>query len=720
MYKVAVILNESETQRYGWANVMPVLRKSVDHHEYEFDAYTVANMDDFFYKSSRYDSVFITTNACNDELLHSQLVAHKSEICDFLRSGKGMFVSFQKRLADLSCSTGFLPDEYEYQISGRKESSSEGTIKVPDGSQDNILLRFPKRTSRDEILHRCKHNEFKEHLYRALLIPKNPYNFTPVLVYDSYAEIRQILICSRYDFRARVVISTMSLDWEGHVNLLGNIVSFISEGLPLVAFVGKKNSELLDYAYLVSSMKFHKIPSRTYEVDSLEDSAIRTDVHKFYVFGAGWSEEECAKYWGRLHACDQDCRVYFFKKTQGVPSLVEYSKFSFSHSIILESVAWINSRFRNGRFQSSFWITHDVVEMLTSLGMPLDSVKQDILHSVREHDRDGSYDGLMGSTCALVEMYNWLLGRDSEQYRKSLKWIKENVHKASDYDQQTVIITLARLGENYDSEIYKRIYSRLLDTPESTRKETTELDLCRNAQFCLLERSDSALEWVKALGQSQGTDGKWTNAARTATTVIFLISNRAKLSGAGREVDQMIYKGISFLFSEFNKSGACWYGDTLTTAKAVQALKMFQRLLEYPVEEAFLSIWRQHETISNTQSSSYANLAIEGIRKELANAKETLRKQEKAIAYYERINARFNFTKNMIILVLVTVGALTLYVVHKELQGVILGIMKDFIKDFKYTIPTVIVFGIGTWLHVVFIRMAEKKSLGTHHKIDDV
>src|SRR3990170_273490 len=102
-------------------------------------------------------------------------------------------------------------------------------------------------------------------------------------------------------------------------------------------------------------------------------------------------------------------------------------------------------------------------------------------------------------------------------------------------------------------------------------------------------------------------------------------------SAAAREVDQMISKGISFLSSEFNRSGVCWDGDTLTTAKATQALKMFQRLLEYPVEEAFLSIRRQYRTILNTQSSLYANLAIEGIRKELAGAKEDLSRHKTVI-----------------------------------------------------------------------------------------
>jgi hypothetical protein len=720
MYRVAVILNESETERYGWANVLPVLRKSVDHNEYDFDPYTAANIADFFRQISSYDSIFISYNACNDELLYEKLVANRSTIANFLDSGKGLFISFQKRVTDNKSLSGFLPEEYEYQIQGRKEASSEGRIEVPSGSEGSILLRFPRRVSTTEVLHRCRINEFKAHLYRGFIIPKNTYNFTPVFVDTSYGDQRKILVSTRYDFHARIVISTMPLDWEGHLNLLGNIITFISEGFPLVALVAKRGSETLDYDYLVSSLKFHKIPGKLYKVDNLDAQAIRTDVHKFYVFGPGWSEKQCADYWGRVHTKDQDCRAYFFRETSGIPSLVEYSKYSFSDSIILESLAWINSKFKDGAFQSSFWITYDVVDMLTSMSVSLDYVQDDILRRIREHDADGSYDALMGATCALVEMYSWLLGKDSSEYRRSLAWIGDNVHLASYYDQQTVILTLAKLGEPYNPETYRDIYNSLSDIPHTARLELSELELCRNAQFCLIEESDSALGWIDVLVRSQGVEGKWTNGARTATTVTFLTRHREMLSGALREVDEMISKGISYLSSEFNRSGVCWNSDVLTTAKATLALKLFQRLLEYPVEEAFLSIQRQHRTISNTQSSLYANLAIEGVRKELAEVKKDLDRHKGAVEYYKKTKTRFDIAKSIGVIVFVAVGALIIYMFHKERGHDFIKFIKDFIGDLQFIIPTVIAFLIGTWLHVKFIKWEERRGMNTERTVDDL
>src|SRR5205823_2366401 len=140
-------------------------------------------------------------------------------------------------------------------------------------------------------------------------------------------------------------------------------------------------------------------------------SAEGTDIHKFHLLSPGWSEEEAASYWKRVSEADQDCRVYCFKKADGVPSLVEYSRYSFSNAMIRESLAWLSACFKNGRFQGSFWITRDVLELYVSLSLPLDSIRDEVLRRAQEHDVNGSYDGLMGSTCALLEVYAWLLGK---------------------------------------------------------------------------------------------------------------------------------------------------------------------------------------------------------------------------------------------------------------------------------------------------------------------
>lgn len=711
MYRVAVVLNESETQRYKWADVVPVLRTAVDRTTYTFEAFTAANIQDFFYRKNAYDSIFISANACNDELLYAELVRNREHVIAFLHDGKGIFVSFQKRLADYQRVTGFLPEEYEYQILGRQEPSAEGSVEIASGGAEHILLRFPHRIAAPEILHRCRNNDFKAHLYRGTLKPANPYNFTALLLDPTYGDLRNIFMCSRYDFRARVVISTMPLDWEGHVHLLGNVLTYITEGVPLVAFIERRNSRSLDFDYLVSTTRFHRIPSRVYDVERLDDTTIRIDVHKFHVLGAGWSDADCAAFWKRIRRQDHDCRLYALKKTaDDLPSLVVCSEHSFSDSIIQEAIAWINSRFRNGRYQTSFWITHDVVEVLITLGLPTDSIKEDVVRRGMEHDKDGSYDGLMGATCALIEVYAWLLGQSSDAYQRSLNWIVTNFDRCSKYDQQTAILTLARLSESYDVDHYRKIGNDLTAMPAVQRLELTEVDICRNAEFLLLEGNDGAIDWTRDLAARQDASGRWTNAARTASTVIFLVTRRPKLAAAANDVDQMIYRGISFLSAEFNREGTCWYGDVLTTAKAILALYFFQRLLTYPVEEAFLSIRRQRATIERSESSIYASQAIDSIRTELVSVRNERDKHARVVEKHRKLKRRVRVARSLVIFMFIMAGAFVEYIAHEHLGPRVLHFVQMFMSDLRYIVPAVILFLISISIHVWFIRAAERRS----------
>ena len=712
VFNVAVILNESETERYGWANILPVLKRATERHAYNFHAYTASNFEEFVRRINNYDSVFISTNACNDELLFAKLVASKEAIAEFLARGKGLFASLQKRLIDVGSVTGFLPDVYEYRTIGRSEPSSAGDISVAVDGTESLLLSYPKRITIDRILDRCRHNHFKHHLYRGHIAPVNEYNYTSILVDSSYGDVRRLLLCSRFDFDARLVISTVPLDWEGHVDFLTNIILFVTEGQPLAAFVRKHGSETIDYEYLVSCATYHRIRGRSYDVETLDDPIIRTDVHKFHVLDPGWSEEEATKYWKRVSAAesDHDCRVYSFKRHGDVPSLVEHSKHSFSDGLIREAIAWLSARFHEGRFQGSFWITRDVLELYVSLSLPVDSIRDDILQRARQHDVNGSYDSLMGSTCALIEVYAWLLGTESDEYRRSLQWINENLEHAAVYDQQSALLTLHSLGESYDESTYRRLYNRLNDIPQERRAEMSELDLCRNARFCLLGNHDSAWEWVRVVNDAQSADGKWTNGARTATTVLFLLSVRDGIPTSRRELDSRIGRGVSFLAAEFNRDGACWYGDVLSTARATLALKTFQRLLEYPVEEAFLSIQRQQVLTTTARSATYATEAIDGIRSELATAKRRLRQSEQQITHYQKMRPQLERSRTALLFVVVALSALMVYLIHSERHVEVMTLLQAFVKDLSITIPAVIVFAIGTWLHVTFIRLAEKKS----------
>ena len=127
LYFIALIQNESEMMRYSWADVRP----AIDNMGYSFDSYTAENLALFFVELARkkYDAVIIAANACNDSNVLEGLKANKEIIEGYLKSGGGLLISFQMRLASYD-SYGFLPEEYEIKAINRIVFQNAWKMKI--------------------------------------------------------------------------------------------------------------------------------------------------------------------------------------------------------------------------------------------------------------------------------------------------------------------------------------------------------------------------------------------------------------------------------------------------------------------------------------------------------------------------------------------------------------------------------------------------------------
>src|SRR6185369_8821811 len=312
-YRVAVIENESESLRYGYANIAPRLAQIKRLRNYTFERFDNQNLPSLFENERifSFDSIFISTNATSDGTTLATLRENRILIEKFITLGKGLFVSNQKKLAVTNTSdlavTGFLPAELEITAIERPEAlSSEGDISIAaEGNSHydpaDAILCFPETVFGNEILRDCRENDFKPHLYRAYLRPIVGGAYHPLVFDSSYQdEFRPLLIASRQSGTSeRVLISTIALDWEWHIKLITNIVVFISEGLPTVAFISGAARPTGDFEYLVSSAALSKIPHSVYQtVDAVPEKLL--DVHGIYVFSADCIDEQASSLWQKF------------------------------------------------------------------------------------------------------------------------------------------------------------------------------------------------------------------------------------------------------------------------------------------------------------------------------------------------------------------------------------------------------------------------------------
>ena len=658
-YRVAVIENESESLRYGYANVFQRLQQLKRLRNYAFERFDSHNLGLLFDGDvlQTFDGLFISTNATSDSATLAILRKQHDKIETFITAGKGVFVSNQKKLAsrplhedDLS-SAGFLPPELEVSVIERPEpSSSDGNITTSLESNSvfttpDIILDYPEAIHSDEMLQTCRENDFKVHLYRAYLRPiiENSYH---VLVYDkTYGDAhRPLVIVSRQAVAERVIISTIALDWEWHSKLLTNIVVFISEGFPTVAFVSGVSRPTGDFDYLVSSAALSKIPHSLYHtVDSIPRRLL--NIHGIYVLSPECSEKEVADLWSLLSTRNQSryCRLYRLKKEAHSLSLVQYTNYSSIDVAVDAAVSWLDVQYKSGMWSGGFWNTFDVLSMMCELGIDAASYLPGVFAELLTHYKSGSYDGVLGATCGLLELSVRLTtmnaettaksGLTTDRMQKTALWIMESCKSQSLSGRQSAVLTLSKYANwiqqgafewshrpQYDSLLVaaRRDISGIGTIARSSGY--SELDIVRLIKVAVLVSSpDEDLEVLfKALRELQREDGSWRSTGRTAYIVIGLMECYEALTKAmtsDTELNEVIYNAMLHLRSTYDEATGSWDRDIQATAKAAQAIGMHNKLFAYSTQDFFETIRREVRQVDRSEG-------IREMRRELAELRE--------------------------------------------------------------------------------------------------
>jgi len=629
MYRVAVIQNESEMQRTGYANVITKLQKDIKVN-YSFELYTVVNISDLFEKGqnhlSQYDSLIITTNATSDKPVYDKLVKNKKEIETFIEKGKGIFIASQKKLGKNNSiekhteGTDFLPDKYDFCTVPRTEASSgEGKISFFDKTE--ILLKYPEQIDENKINQKCESNPFMKHFYRSLIQPVEKITYTPILVDNSYQDennklvLRNLLMKNAFpEHGERIVISTIAIDWEYHKQLLKNIITFITEGLPQIAFIDKNKST--NIKCLKESANILNKSYATYS--NFNDTTLndeRKKIHNIYIVSDDYTEQEIKNFVKGIDGATDFIkkRVYWIKEEDNVLKLTRYSNYSSIDKIINNSVAWLKSQhlIGSGMWNSSFWTTFEIFMLFEKLNINLndyiipvlDDIKGNKEKSIKGHyqcsETGSSYDGVVSATCELIQLLLLLKEKGYEQsiltdvdLSKMIAWISEEkrFNAQSPFDKRNVVFTLGKVKNslndyNITQERYSEMIKDSLQTDADNTDEFSEIEICQLISIrLLLEEDEDTQNRLKKLlniiKNNQTPVGTWSehkNIGSTSYILIFLLQNfnKLKLYINENDLEDIIYRGILFLRSKFKNKKNWGDDDIQATAKAAHAIFLY-------------------------------------------------------------------------------------------------------------------------------------------------
>lgn len=508
MIRVAVIENESELQRYGYADTVGKLNRIFENigDEFVFHSYTSANISRLFNRVEdglmSYDGLFVASNVFNDFDNLSIFRNYSKLICDFISAGKGIYIGYQKKLNIESkyytpalsnqrentikkYLIDFLPEDYMYYMpealvevpvtsvgdNGNEKTektiatkeSRAGEISAAD-DYDDILLTYPNEISIRQINNRCLDNDFNQHVYKSYLKFCNAASYKVVL--RDHATVGEddfypLLAYAVPKQNERIVLSTIALDWEDHSELLRNIVEYITKGSPKIAFIkGSAPDKNQEFNFLIESMRNSKLAYHVYNSEDVPPRKFR--YHDIYCFSPDVSGESVKQFWNKIKKQARSIKMYHLSKDASSFSdlvMTCYSNNGVVDSIIAKARLWFKQDYErhNNGLWGGFWSTYDVLTMFHCIGEEAKDYLVKTRNAIRprQNNTNKSYDNVFGCTLGMLTLlliyYNEDESEQQEIVERILPWIDSTVKGRSLYEKLSYWLTFKEYNLLYSN-----------------------------------------------------------------------------------------------------------------------------------------------------------------------------------------------------------------------------------------------------------------------------
>ncbi|TCL58874.1 hypothetical protein EDD76_10544 [Kineothrix alysoides] len=765
MFRVAIIINENEVAHSAFADSLAVLEKPVtlgdNKKEYYsfvvFDKYNIKRLfkveDELFLLT--FDSLFIATNATNSLDLYNILLRNKSITETFINSGKGVFVSSQKKLSiksgNIFKSIGFLPDKYDIYIYDRTEkSSAEGVATI---ACEDPILSYPTKITNQLIEYHCIHNSFMVHKYRSHIVPVDGSQYITLLadeilqneippeLIDAPEKHRKLLLRSG-NLSERVVVTTMALDWASHDELIENILVYITEGITQFAFVRKSNGKTNNImsSYILRA-KTVKIPFRVYE--DINDKMLLELPHNIFVFSPDYEVQEVSNFWHKSVESENALTVYHLVETMQGLVCHHYSNATSINTMVDEVANWLARKFFPELWGRSIWTFNYTLLMMNELNIDYIQYLPYIYEELSKHFTKNnvlinSYDCVVNATCMMLEIlyFIFLPNKESEQeiykqypiqhvYDAVKDWIYNLLFGAdiSNQDKVYILRTLYVIG-CVDNDANKSEINKMALLVISAYR-SANYNYCSNVLLCqiiwlttqlkksnyLPENSSQEIikEIIDVLLLKQNTDGSWRNTSETGEVVLWLfqiITLDDKALGHQIEiVNESILNAIEFIFIKYNKIEYNWENDINATVKSIYALGLYDKINNFSANDFFNyvniksnQILNQINIINNTDA---LQCSLEEIQKREQIIRENLQEKNKLINILNSTMARKKVYKLLFFSSFVTLLILGFMMI---LVGIGLTDHPEVIKELFSNWRSEFIFGfIGVVLGLIFM-----------------
>jgi hypothetical protein len=633
MYRVALVQNQSEMAHYSHADCRSFFT-NIGYTPVLYTGENVADLAEDLYKQ-RLDGIIFSSNCFNDKIIRNTVFGAptSSKIRGYIERGGGVIIFHQLRLAQQRCAhLPFLPDEIanlSLMARPKGEPATTGRLEFGPAGQGNTCSLYPQELNIDDIERRNEKFQGLPGLYWHY-VSASRFDHWDVLIEDKTIgeQARQLLLLTKDTIRFRVVVCALPADWQRVDTLVKNVCVYAIEGPHSIAII--KNNEFRSNAFefFLESLHATKFPHRIYSTTSDQKEFIRNinnNIHSEFVFSPFVSEASILP--ELMAAIEEKTKSGLAKKIQFdtqagiVRSFSVTGRERFSRRLLAYIELRVAEELTHGYIDESFWATVESLQCLKDIPFSqfdYASLGATLLELCDQHDRDGSYDEVIGASCALLWLRHYLLGNQNEATQNTARWIRARNQTAHHREQVLALSTLVECGLAESSE--RELLERILHWAEVPSLSETDLLVYLNASL-LIGRNAFVQAFARGLVLKQ-QDGKWTDLDITATATNLLIvalrrikDERSVEEPVEKEVRQSIFSGMIYLRSALPIGEARvpdrypWEGKASASLKCLRAWTRFDEFIDFPVNELFDTLTKV-ETLSRIAIQGAQNISV--------------------------------------------------------------------------------------------------------------
>lgn len=691
MYEVALIQNQSEMSHYSYADA----RSMLEEFGYQSVLYTAQNIDELDADLTRlkFDAIIFASNALNDKTIRENVMSDefKSAFENFIKNGKACLILHQLRMAQDNLSLKFIPtplSNIQPKVRDEKEKASKGELHLTSIAKDHACLLYPHTINIDKVKDRCLSFRSLKGLYWHYWGNVSGTDWD-ILLYDvdQHGFERPLIISSKEPEPFRIVLCSLTLDWQKQKRLLQNFLTYVVEGKHNTAILKDFRNVSVGFEYFVECLKAQKYPFRIYDIDqNLKDVErnIRNGVHTIIIFGPFVEEKKLSnKILLLIKHYVNEGRVKLVNITQDEKLKRFYiaGRERFAHRLLHDLELKVQKELSAGYIDGSFWSTVESLQILNEISSYTKSrydkqILGRVLEIANTHDRNGSYDEVFGVSCALAWLRVTYLETGHSDTQCTLKWIRDNLKDYEDREKVLAYFTMIDITVATNDE--ETSLRNLLIDLQVKLERLSEIDLIVYLKAVVkIGIKDIIVSIIRYLRKKQ-KNGCWVDLATTATAVTALLDALQFLKREDpteyvrtREIlEPMIFKSIIYIQNTIEKKSESvtypWDNKASTSLKCIQAWLKFEDLIDLPVRE-LIDALKSYSITEVIKSSTKTSLTIlDELRSE---NRRLLQKMSKLSADAQKSRKIFRLNKYLWITSLSTIYATLSIILYSLFVG---------------------------------------------------